>query len=58
MEQAFPLSVFNQQIILAQPGEQQPQTWAEQMDIQDEQRISGGGTDVVSSPAQAAKEEY
>ena len=40
-----------------QPGEQQPQTWAEQMDIQDECRISGSGTDVVSSPAQVAEEE-
>ena len=31
--------------------------WAEEMDVQDEHRISGGGTDVVSSPAQAAEEE-
>ena len=27
------------------------------MDVQDEHRILGGGTDVVSSPAQAAEEE-
>ena len=27
------------------------------MDVQDEHRISGSGTDVVSSPAQAAEEE-
>ena len=40
-----------------QLGDQQPQTWAEQMDIQDKHRILGGGTDVVSSPAQAAEEE-
>ena len=40
-----------------QLGEQQPQTWAEQMDVQDKHRILGSGTDVVSSPAQAAKEE-
>ena len=57
MEQAFPPSVFDQQIVPVQPGEQQPQTWAEEMDVQDERRISGGGTDVVSSSAQAAEEE-
>ena len=31
--------------------------WAEQMDVQDEHRILGGGMDVVSSPAQAVEEE-
>ena len=31
--------------------------WAEQTDVQDKCRILGSGTDVVSSPAQAAKEE-
>ena len=36
---------------------QEPQLWAEEMDIQDEHRILGGGMDVVSSPAQAAEEE-
>ena len=57
MEQAFPPSIFDRQIVLVQPEEQQPQTWAEQMDIQDEHRILGSGMDVVSSLAQTAEEE-
>ena len=57
MEQAFPTGIFDRRIVPVQSGEQQPQTWAEEMDVQDERRISGGGTDVVSSPAQAAEEE-